>query len=87
MTSLAQVSAFVSQLYRMSLLVFKPRLSAALDQLRQFLVEQEVTEFELGPDLVAAWVDNRLYALRTAFAANSKRLVAQVLASFDTVAK
>ena len=36
---------------------------------------------------MVVWVDNRLYALRTAFAANSKRLVAQVVASFDTVAK
>ena len=88
--SLAQVSACVGQLYRLSLLIFKPRLSKALDRLRQFLVEQEVTESDLGPDPVAAmvvWVDNRLYALRTAFAANSKRLLDQVVASFDTVAK
>ena len=88
--SLAQVSACVGQLYRLALLVFKPRLASALDLLRQFLVEQEANEAELGPDPVAAivvWVDNRLYALRNAFASNSPTLLKQVIASFDTVAK
>ena len=88
--SLAQVSACVGQLYRLALRVFKPRLASALDLLRQFLVEQEANEAELGPDPVAAivvWVDNRLYALRNAFASNSPTLLKQVIASFDTVAK
>ena len=85
---LAQASACVGQFYRICW--FSNHAWLLLWTNRQFLVKQEATEADMGPDPVAAvvvWVDNRLYALRNAFAANSNRLLKQVLASFDTVAK
>ena len=85
--SVAQLVGCIGQLLRVCQLVYVQPLVDAVDHLRTFVMTQECMELDMGPDPVPAlviWVNNRLAAIRQAFAMDSPFRLRLVVASMDT---